>query len=86
MALLDLRLREDKSARRRLVDGVFPLSPQEIARTRHADLLREATQERLAVKIREGASDRPLSVRTEALRWNAVLRGIIARGSTARTA
>jgi len=47
---------------------VFPLSHQEIARARHADLIREATQERLASLVHEGARGRPRRVGFRALR------------------
>jgi hypothetical protein len=48
---------------------VFPHSHQEIARTRHADLIREATRERLAASVREGAPERPTLVGGWTLRW-----------------
>jgi hypothetical protein len=62
------------------------LSHQEIARARHADLLREARHERLAASIREGDPDRAVTVRTRGLRWTAAVRGIVARRPAVRTA
>jgi len=53
----------------RLVAEVFPLSHQEIARDRHADLLREAKQERLAALLREDAPARTSRLGEKALRW-----------------
>jgi hypothetical protein len=38
---------------------MFPQAHQEIARARHADLIREATQERLAALVREGEAPEP---------------------------
>ena len=57
--------REESAALGRLVGTMLPQSPQEIARGRHADLLREATQERLAASLR--GDDEP-QVRVGALR------------------
>jgi hypothetical protein len=63
-------------------------SHQEIARDRHADLLREATSERLAATIREGDPDRTVTAvkaRMRALRWVAAVREF-ARRPAVRTA
>src|SRR4029079_16077737 len=68
----EARLGEDKALIARPVGEVFPQSPQEIARDRHADLLREATRQRLAASIREGTeTERPLRVHAGALRLTA---------------
>ena len=64
---------------------VTPYSPQEIARNRHADLLREATQERLAAVIREGDTEGAGTASSWVLRSAAVLKGL-ARRSAVRTA
>jgi len=48
---------------------VFPQSHQELARQRHADLIREATQERLAASVREGTRERHGDLGLRALRW-----------------
>jgi hypothetical protein len=50
---------------------MFPTSHQEIARARHADFLREATQERLAAIAREGRPAAPARLREAGLRWAA---------------
>jgi len=65
---------------------VLPLSSQEIARARHADLIREATDERLAASIREGAADQAAATRTGAFRWTSVVRGLLARRPAVRIA
>jgi hypothetical protein len=58
------------------VGGVFPQSHQEIARARHADLLREATQDRLG-RIAQGddVPAEPAHGHTTALRWAAAVVG-----------
>jgi hypothetical protein len=69
--------------------AVFPQSHQEIARARHADLIREATQERLARHARDGAPDSPGRVRVGdmALRWAlTVVRRVGTRRAAVRTA
>jgi len=53
---------------------VFPLSHQEIARARHADLIREATQERLASLVHEGTRERPGQRGFWTLRWARTVR------------
>ena len=79
----EARLGEDKALIARPVGEVFPQSPQEIARDRHADLLREATRQRLAASIREGTeTERPLRVHAGALRLTAG----VGRGLTRRLA
>jgi hypothetical protein len=79
----EARAGEDKAPIARPVGEVFPLSPQEIARDRHADLLREATRERLAASIREGTeAEWPLRVHAGALRLPAG----VGRGLTRRLA
>ena len=68
---------------------MFPQSHQEIARARHADLIREATQERLARQAQERAPDSPTKVHfgDVALRWAlTVVRGVGARRAAVRTA
>jgi hypothetical protein len=66
---------------------VLPLSHQEIARARHADLLREATQARLAMIAREGIPGRPAPVQASTLRWTiAAVRKAFARRAAVRTA
>src|SRR5437879_5760585 len=74
-----LPVREDVPTLARPVAGVFPLSHQEIARDRYADLLREATQERLASIARNGEpAESTARLRAAALRWAAaVARGAI---------
>src|SRR3954468_24447675 len=67
-------IREEGTAIARLEVEVFPQSPQEIARGRHADLIREATQERFAADVREGAPARPSRLRGWALHWAQVVR------------
>jgi len=51
------------------VAEVFPQSHQELARARHADLIREATQARLAAVAREGTRERSGVMGFRALRW-----------------
>jgi hypothetical protein len=48
---------------------MFPQSHQEIARGHHADLLREATQDRLGRIAQGDKPARPALVRAAALRW-----------------
>jgi hypothetical protein len=48
---------------------MFPTSHQEIARARHADFLRQATQERLAAIAREGRPAALAWLREAGLRW-----------------
>jgi len=57
---------------------VFPQSHQEIARARHADLIREATQERLAAAVREGTRERNSDLGFRALRWARTVSGRLA--------
>ncbi|MDX6400967.1 MAG: hypothetical protein QOF27_1573 [Gaiellaceae bacterium] len=76
---------EDKASVARPVGEVFPQSPQEIARDRHADLLREATRDRFAVSIREGTEpDRPARVHAGALRF-AAAEWVVTRRLAVRT-
>jgi len=67
------------------VVDVFPNPHQEIARGRHADLLREATQERLAASIREGTV-RPERVQSGARRLTAAVQSLLLRRPAVRTA
>jgi hypothetical protein len=53
---------------RRPVRAVFPQSHQELARARHADFLREATQARLAADAHERVPGEPVR-RTLLLTW-----------------
>lgn len=48
---------------------MFPTSHQEIARARHADFLREATQERLAAVARGGGPTASARLREAGLKW-----------------
>jgi hypothetical protein len=48
---------------------MFPQSHQEIARGHHADLLREATQERLGRTAQSRKTAKPARLQAAALRW-----------------
>ena len=65
---------------------LYPQSTQELARIRYADLIREATQERLADFAHDSDVDQPEPDRWRALHWVAsVARGVGARPAVART-
>jgi hypothetical protein len=66
---------------------MFPQSHQEIARARHADLIREATQERLGRIAQGGETIRPTRVRFAFFRaGTAVVRRAVARRPAVLTA
>jgi hypothetical protein len=68
---------------------LYPQSTQELSRIRYADLIREATQERLADFARGNDVDQPEPVSRErrALHWVAsVARRVGARPAAVRTA
>jgi hypothetical protein len=66
---------------------MFPQAHQEIARARHADFLREATQERLAAIARDGKPAAHARARGAGVRWaTAALRRAAGRGRPAARA
>jgi hypothetical protein len=78
---------EDGGALARPVGPVFPQSHQEIARAHHAELIREATQERLARIAQDGETIRPARVRATTLRAaTAAVRRAVARRPAIRAA
>jgi hypothetical protein len=82
-----LLVREEIAPAGRLVGTVFPQSHQEIARARHADFLREATQDRLASVVRERTEVRSRRMHSGTLqRATAVVRKTFARRPAVITA
>jgi hypothetical protein len=66
---------------------MFPQSQQELVRAHHADLLREATQERLGRVVRNRAAAESAPERAAALKLAvAVVRRMLARRPVVRTA
>jgi len=68
---------------------LYPQSTQELGRIRYADLIREATQERLAKSVRDDDLDQPdpSPPRRRALHWVAsVARWVGARPAAAQPA